>query len=471
MSDLPIPQVWRTKMVERVHYSTKEQREKWIQAADYNLFNLRSDQVFIDLLTDSGTGAMSDQQWAAMMAGDESYAGSASFDRLQRTVTDIFGLQFLLPVHQGRAAENALFSVLVKPGDIIPANSHFDTTRAHIEYRKAAAIDCPADVALNTSVDEPFKGNINLSVLRKILEEDHERIPFILLTLTCNVTGGQPVSMENITAVKQIATDYGKPLIIDSARFAENAWFIQQREHGFRQSSIREITRQIFLMADAMLMSAKKDGLVNIGGFLATRHHDWFDAATGYVILFEGFRTYGGLSGRDLNALAEGLTEVVCAEYLGSRIGQTQRFGQILIDAGIPIQRPVGGHAVLVNAGSFLPAIPREEYVAQTLAVELYIEAGVRGVEIGTLLNGRDPSTGRERFAEVEFLRLAIPRRVYSNEQMEYVARALVSLYRRRSSFARGLSIVEEKPILRHFTVRLSRKEVRSAETETKVNQ
>ncbi|OQE31073.1 hypothetical protein PENFLA_c002G09464 [Penicillium flavigenum] len=405
MSDLPMPQVWRTKMVEHIHYSTKEQREKWIQAADYNLFNLRSDPVFIDLLTDSGTGAMSDQQWAAMMAGDESYAGSSSFHKLQRTVADIFGLQFLLPVHQGRAAENALFSILVKPGDIIPANSHFDTTRAHIEYRKATAIDCPADVAFNTLVDEPFKGNINLSVLRKILE-DHEKVPFILLTLTCNVTGGQPISMENITAVKQIATDYGKPLVIDSARFAENAWFIQQREHGFRQNSIREITRQIFLMADAMLMSAKKDGLVNIGGFMATCRQDWFDAAT----------------------------------------------GQILINAGIPIQRPVGGHAVLVNAGSFLPAVPQEEYVAQTLAVALYVEAGVRGVEIGTLLNGRDPSTGCERFAEVEFLRLAIPRRVYSNEQMQYVARALINIYRRRSSVVRGLSIVEEKPILRHFT-------------------
>ncbi|KAJ5405377.1 hypothetical protein N7465_006661 [Penicillium sp. CMV-2018d] len=471
MSDLPTPQVWRTKMVEHIRYSTKEQRAQWIQAADYNLFNLRSDEVFIDLLTDSGTGAMSDQQWAALMAGDESYAGSSSFHKLQRTVADLFGLQFLLPVHQGRAAENALFSVLVKPGHIIPANSHFDTTRAHIEYRKAAAIDCPADGALNTSIEDPFKGNINLSALRKILEENHEKVPFILLTLTCNVTGGQPISMENIMAAKQIATEYQKPLVIDSARFAENAWFIQQREHSYHQSSIRDITRQIFQMADAMLMSAKKDGLVNIGGFMATRHQNWFDAATEYVILFEGFRTYGGLAGRDLNALAEGLTEVVCAEYLASRIGQTQRFGQILIDAGIPIQRPMGGHAVLVNASSFLPLVRQEEYVAQTLAVELYVEAGVRGVEIGTLLHGRDPSTGRERFAEVEFLRLAIPRRVYSNEHMDYVAQALINLYRRRFSIIQGLSIVEEKPILRHFTVRLSRKELMSTETEAEANQ
>ncbi|PYH41086.1 tryptophanase [Aspergillus saccharolyticus JOP 1030-1] len=458
MPNTATPETWRVKTVEHIRPSTRDQRQQWIEEAGFNLFTLPSDRVFIDLLTDSGTGAMSDRQWAAIMSGDESYAGSTSFHALHEVVQDLFGLEYLLPVHQGRAAENALFSVLVHEDQLVPANSHFDTTRAHIEFRKAAAVDCLSSGAYDVTDTNPFKGNMNLDMLRDILQESHARVPFILLTITCNTTGGQPVSLANIAAVKALADRYHKPLVVDAARFAENAWFIQQREPGYRDTSLRDITRQMLGMADAMVMSAKKDGLVNIGGFLATRHREWFDQATEYVILFEGFRTYGGLAGRDLAALAVGLEEVISADYLASRIGQVQRFGQRLIDAGVPIQQPVGGHAVLVDASRFLPEVPREEYVAQTLAVELYLEAGVRGVEIGTLLNGRDPESGEERFAETEWLRLAIPRRVYSNDHLEYVAQALIDLYHRRSEIRAGVRIVEEKPVLRHFTVRLERK-------------
>ncbi|PYH86409.1 Tryptophanase [Aspergillus uvarum CBS 121591] len=460
MANTATPEAWRIKTVEWIRSSTPEQRKQWIQEAGYNLFALPSDRVFIDLLTDSGTGAMSDRQWGAIMTGDESYAGSSSFHRLQRTVQDLCGLEYILPVHQGRAAENALFSVLVHEGQLVPANAHFDTTRAHIEFRKATAVDCLPEGAYDvTDRDNPFKGNMDLNRLRNLLEDRHQDIPFVLMTITCNTNGGQPVSLANLTAVKELADRYGKPLVIDAARFAENAWFIQQREPQYHDVSIREITQRVFALADAMLMSAKKDGLVNIGGFLATRHREWCDQALQYVILFEGFRTYGGLAGRDLGALAVGLDEVTSAEYLRSRIGQVQRFGRRLVEAGIPIQLPVGGHAILIDAGRFLPQVPREEYVAQTLAVELYVEGGVRGVEIGTLLQGRDPETGEERFAETEWVRLAVPRRVYSDAQLEYVAQALIAVYHRRSEITRGLRIVEEKPVLRHFTVRLERRE------------
>lgn len=453
-----VPDVWRIKTVERIRPSTKQERGDWLRDVGYNLFSLKSKQVFIDLLTDSGTGAMSDYQWAALMKGDETYAGSQSFDRLQTTIQELFGFEYVLPVHQGRAAENSLFSVLVTEGHIIPANSHFDTTRGHIESRKAVALDCPLDEAFQIGCRQPFKGNVNLEKLQHVLEESHEHIPFVLVTVTCNSSGGQPVSIQNLRDVKKLADQYRKPLILDSARFAENAWFIQQREPGYASKSIRDIVHEIYELADAMLMSGKKDGLVNIGGFLATRRQSWYKEALSFVILYEGFETYGGLAGRDMEALAVGLNEVVDRDYLTGRIGQVQRFGQMLLDAQIPVQQPIGGHAVVIDATAFLPLVPKEEFVAQTLAVELFVEAGVRGVEIGTLLNGRDPETGRNRYADTEFLRLAIPRRVYSDSHLNYVARAIIKLYKRRLTIKTGFVIREEAKTLRHFTVRLERK-------------
>lgn len=442
-------------MVERIHPSLREEREAWIRGVDYNLFALRGSQVYIDLLTDSGTGAMSDCQWAALMRGDETYAGSKSFDRLEDQVKKVFGFDHVLPVHQGRAAEHVLFTTLVKEGDIVPANSHFDTTRAHIESRRAHAVDCPINEAACIDSCHPFKGNVDLGKLQNLLADKHDQIPFIIMTLTCNKSGGQPVSLDNIHHVKQLADKYGISVVFDSARFAENAWFIQQREEGYKDKPIKDIVREMHAYADAMMMSAKKDGLVNIGGILATRHRKWFDDASKFVILYEGFKTYGGLAGRDLDALAVGLDEVTDVDYLRCRIGQVHRLGQMLIDAGIPVQQPIGGHAIVIDASTFLPNVPKEEYPAQKLGVELYIEGGVRGVELGTILNGRDPTTQMERYAEVDFLRLAIPRRVYTNDHLFTVGQALINVYGRRASITRGFRIVEETETLRHFTVRL----------------
>ncbi|RSL47967.1 hypothetical protein CEP54_013133 [Fusarium duplospermum] len=373
---------WRIKMVERIRYSTRGQREEWIRQAGYNLFELKSDQVFIDLLTDSGTGAMSDRQWAALLMGDETYAGSSSFSLLERKVKALFGFKYVLPVHQGRAAENILFSVLVKRGNIIPGNSHFDTTRAHIEYRHATAVDCPIDEAFCIDKNHPFKGNINLQKLKVILDSQKQNVPMIVLTVTCNKSGGQPVSLDNMRRVKALAGEYGIPVVFDSARFAENAWLIQKREPGYSKKTIEEIVLEMHQCADAMVMSAKKDCNANAGGILAMQHEHWFRQASENVILFEGFTKYGGMAGRDMEALATGLDEATCSDYLDFRINQVQRLGESLAAAGIPIQRPVGGHAIVVDASIFLPWVPKGQYPAQVLAVELYLEAGVRGVEI-----------------------------------------------------------------------------------------
>ncbi|KAH7113535.1 pyridoxal phosphate-dependent transferase [Dactylonectria macrodidyma] len=459
-----LPAAWRIKMVEKIHRSTRDQREKWIQNANYNLFNLRSYQVFIDLLTDSGTGSMSDHQWAALLTGDETYAGSSSFTRLHDKVKTLFGFDKVLPVHQGRAAEHALFAVLVKEGDVVPGNSHFDTTRAHIEYRKAKAVDCPMDDAFCVKSCDKFKGNVNIKKLRSVLDTNRGRVPLILVTITCNKSGGQPVSIDNMRQIKDLANRDRIPVIFDSARFAENAWFIQKREPGYHNKSIQEIVREMYKYADGMMMSGKKDGLVNIGGILAMRSTEWFKKASDYVFLFEGFTQYGGLAGRDMDALAVGLSEVTDLDYLDSRIGQVRRFGETLLDADIPVQQPIGGHCIAIDACAFLPLVPRGEYVAQTLAVDLYLEAGVRGVEIGTILDGRDPSTGKNRHPQAEFMRLAIPRRVYMNEHLDLVANALIRIYRRRNAITRGFRISEEAKTLRHFTIRLerlARKEIR----------
>ncbi len=453
---LPYVEPYKIKMIEPMYPSTAGDRNKWIKEAHYNLFNLKSEQVFIDLLTDSGTGAMSQEQWAAMMTGDESYAGSKSFDRLHETITSLTGFPYVIPTHQGRAAENVLFSVMVKEGNVVPGNAHFDTTKGHIEFRKASAFDCTIDEAADTRIYHPFKGNIDLNKLENVFQVyGKERIPMIIVTITCNSTGGQPVSMENLKAVREFADANGVPVIFDSARFAENAYFIKTREKGYENISIREIVREMFSLADGMTMSSKKDGIVNMGGFIALNSKDIFREAATFNIMFEGYITYGGMSGRDMAALAQGLEEATTFGFLESRIKQVHYLGQRLHDMGIPVQEPFGGHAIFVDANRFLPHVPCEEYIAQTLAIELYKESGVRAVEIGTLLADRDPETRENRYPKLEMLRLTIPRRVYTRNHMDYVAAALQNVYKRRDQITSGYNITYEAPIMRHFTVEL----------------
>jgi len=442
-------------MVETIRKSTLEERKRWIKEAKYNLFQLKSEQVFIDLLTDSGTGAMSDKQWSAIMLGDESYAGASSYYKMKEAILDITGFNYFLPTHQGRAAENVLFSVLVKEGNIVPGNSHFDTTKGHIEFRKAFAVDCTIDDAFDTTCCHPFKGNVDLTKLEDVLKESGNKVPFIIMTLTNNSAGGQPVSMENLRLVRQIADKYGKIIVYDSARFAENAYFIKIREEKYKDSSIRDIALEMFSYADVMTMSSKKDALVNIGGFIGMRDEKLFKECSVFNIMFEGYITYGGLAGRDMNAIAQGLYEGTDFDYLDTRIKQVEYLGNRLLEFGIPIQQPIGGHAVFVDAKRFLPGIKQEEFQAQTLAIQLYLEAGIRGVEIGALLADRDPLTHINRYPKLEFLRLAIPRRVYTNNHMDVVAVALKNVFDRRKEIKRGVKIISEAPIMRHFTVEL----------------
>ena len=455
---LPNAESYRIKMVEPIHRSNRPEREEWIKDVNFNLFNLKSNQVYVDLLTDSGTGAMSDKQWSEMMLGDESYAGASSYYKLKNAIKDITGFDYFLPTHQGRAAENVLFSTLIKEGDIVPGNSHFDTTKAHIEFRKSHAVDCTIDEAFDTVLDHPFKGNIDLNKLEKVLMDNpKEKIPLIIVTVTCNSSGGQPVSMKNMRDVSALAHKYDVPVYYDSARFAENAYFIKLREENYLDVSVRNIVKEMFSYADGMTMSSKKDAIVNMGGFIGFKHKDIFDKASVYNILFEGYLTYGGMSGRDMNALAQGLYEGTEFDYLETRINQVALLGQMLKDHGIPVQYPFGGHAIFVDAKRFLPHIPKEEYIAQTLAVELFIEGGVRGVEIGSIMADRDPETGLNRYPDLELMRLAIPRRTYTNDHMKYVAAALINVYERRDQIKKGFRITKEAPILRHFTVELER--------------
>ena len=455
---LPNAESYKIKMVEPIHRSSQAEREEWIKDAKFNLFNLKSNQVYVDLLTDSGTGAMSDKQWSEMMLGDESYAGASSYFKMKNAIKDITGFDYFLPTHQGRAAENVLFSTLIKEGDFIPGNSHFDTTKAHIEFRKSHAIDCTIDEAFDTVIDHPFKGNIDLNKLEKVLKDKpKDKIPLIIVTVTCNSSGGQPVSMRNMKEVSAIAKEYGIPVYYDSARFAENAYFIKLREEGYSDISIRDIVREMFSYADGMTMSSKKDAIVNMGGFIGFRNKEIYDKASVFNILFEGYLTYGGMSGRDMNALAQGLYEGTEFDFLETRINQVATLGQMLKEHGVPVQYPFGGHAIFVDAKRFLPHIPKEEYIAQTLAVELYIEGGVRGVEIGSIMADRDPETGLNRYPDLELMRLAIPRRTYTNDHMKYVAAAIINVYNRRDKITKGLKITQEAPILRHFTVELER--------------
>ncbi len=455
--EIPFAEAYRIKMVEPLKKSTRAEREQWLKEAHYNLFGLKSEQVYIDCLTDSGTGAMSDRQWAAMMTGDEAYAGSKSFFQLKETIFNITGFEYVIPTHQGRAAENVLFSHLVKAGDIVPGNSHFDTTKGHIEFRKATALDCTIDAAKDTQLEIPFKGEVDCAKLEKALAEHAEKIPFIIVTVTNNTAGGQPVSMKNLRDVRAIADKYGKRVVFDSARFVENAYFIKTREEGYADKTIKEICKEMFSYADGMTMSSKKDGLVNMGGFIATRHEDWYEGAKRFCIPFEGFLTYGGMNGRDMAALAVGLDENTELETIETRIKQVQYLAAKLDEYGIPYQRPVGGHALFVDADKVLSNIPKEEFPAQTLAIELYLEAGVRGCEIGYILADRDPVTRENRFGGLDLLRLCIARRSYTNNHMDVIAAALKNVYDRRHEITRGVKIVWETELMRHFTVKLER--------------
>jgi tryptophanase len=392
------------------------------------------------------------------MLGDESYAGSRSFEKLKKTVKRITGYNYFLPTHQGRAAENVLFSALVKEGDIVPGNSHFDTTKGHIEFRKAHALDCTIDEAFDTGIYHPFKGNVNLTKLEKVFTDNpKEKVPFTVLTITCNSAGGQPVSMANIKAVSQICKAHNIPIIFDAARFAENAYFIKKREKGFEDKTIKEIALEMFSYGDGMTMSAKKDGLVNMGGFIAINDEALYKQATVFNIMYEGFITYGGMNGRDMGALAVGLDEATEYDYLESRVEQVAYLGMKLEEYGVPVQHPIGGHAIYIDANKFVPNIPKEEFRAWSVAMELYITSGVRGVEIGTILADRDPDTRENRYPELELVRLAIPRRTYTNHHMDYIAVALKNIFATRNEAKHGYRITDEAPIMRHFTVKMEK--------------
>ncbi|MDR2085066.1 MAG: tryptophanase [Bacteroidales bacterium] len=452
---LPFAESYKIKMIEPIKRSTLEERKQWIKEANYNVFQLKAEQVYIDLITDSGTGAMSDRQWAEMMVGDESYAGANSFYKMKDMITKITGFKYVIPTHQGRAAENVLFSCLVHEGDYIPGNSHFDTTKGHIESRKAFAVDLTVDEAKNTQLEIPFKGNVDVTKLERFLAENAGNVPFIIVTITNNTAGGQPVSMQNLREVREVAKKYNKPVLFDSARFAENAYFIKVREKGYENKTIKEICREMFTFADGMTMSAKKDAIVNMGGFIATNLEEWYESAKVKTIVYEGYITYGGMSGRDMNALAVGLDENTEFENLETRIKQVEYLAKRLDDFNIPYQRPAGGHAIFVDAPKVLTHVPKNEFPAQTLTIELYLEAGIRGCEIGYLLADRDPVTRENRFNGLDLLRLAIPRRVYTNNHMDVVAVALKNVYDRRESITRGVKIVWEAELMRHFTVKL----------------
>ena len=437
--------------------STRAEREQWLREAHNNVFQLKAEQVYIDCLTDSGTGAMSDRQWSALMLGDESYAGATSFYKLEEVIKRLFGMQYVIPTHQGRAAENVLFSYLVKEGQVIPGNAHFDTTKGHIESRKARAVDVTTDDAKDTQLEVPFKGNVSLEKLERVLAENRGRVPFMVLTVTNNTVGGQPVSMENIRETCALCHRYDVPVVMDSARFAENAYFIKTREPGYADKTIKEITAEMYSHVDAMTMSAKKDGIVNMGGFIGFKNKEWYEGAKLYCIPFEGYITYGGMNGRDMNALAVGLDENTEFDNLHTRIHQVQYLASKLDEYGIPYQRPAGGHAIFVDADKVLSNVPKEEFPAQTLTCELYLEAGIRGCEIGYILADRDPVTRENRFGGLDLLRLCIARRVYTDNHMNVIAAALKNVYDRRHEITRGVAIEWEAPLMRHFTVQLRR--------------
>ncbi len=449
-----LPEPWRVKVVEKIHLLPREERERLLRDGGYSLFKIPSEAVYIDLFTDSGTSAMSDWQWAGLMQGDEAYAGARNFFHLRSAIQDIFGFPHFLPVHQGRVAENLLFSTLLtRPGMIVPSNNHFDTTRANIETNQGVALDLVIPEGKDPNANHPFKGNMDLERLRRLFEETpRESIPLCMLTLTNNSGGGQPVALANVRATSEMCREFGIPFYIDACRFAENAWFIKTREAGQENRQVAEIVREVFSYADGCTMSAKKDGLANIGGFLASRNEELLETLTQRLIVIEGFPTYGGLAGRDLEAVARGLREVLDENYLRYRIGQVAAFGDKLTGLGIPIMRPTGGHAVYIDAKALLPHIPALQFPAQALSVALYREGGVRGVEIGTVMYASiDPETGKDLPAPMELVRLAIPRRVFTNSHLDYVAEILEHIRDHRDEL-RGLRMVYAPKVLRHFT-------------------
>ncbi len=446
---------FKIKMVEPIRRTTSTERDRLLRDAGYNLFHVPAESVYVDLLTDSGTSAMSDNQWAGLMLGDESYAGSKNYYHLEETIRSIFGYKHVIPTHQGRMAENLLFSTVVKPGMCVPNNIHFDTTRANVEHQGAEALDVVIKEAYDPHCELPFKGNMDLVRLEEAIRRvGRERIPLVMLTITNNSGGGQPVSMNNIRRTRALLNRYRIPLIFDACRFAENCFFIKEREPEFTGKPVLDIARELFSYGDGCTMSAKKDGLVNIGGFLSLNDNQWAQDITNMLILVEGFPTYGGLAGRDLEAMARGLREVLDEDYLSFRVGQVRYLGDLLDQAGVPILKPIGGHAVYLNAKEFLPHIAQDQFPAQSLAAALYREYGIRGIEIGTVMFGKkDPATGRVSHPELEMVRLAVPRRVYTNMQITYVAESIIELYRQREMI-HGLSLTYEAPVLRHFTAR-----------------
>jgi len=441
---------FRIKVVEPIERRTREEREEILRRAGFNMFFVPSADILIDLLTDSGTGAMSGQQWAGIMQADESYAGSRSFYRFESTLRSVTGFEHILPTHQGRASERILFELLGGVGKIVPNNAHFDTTRANTEHSGAKAIDLPIAEARDPRSRHPFKGNMDLAALRGLLaEHGPEQIPVVMCTVTSNSYGGQPVSLANLIAVRRLCDEFGVPFFLDACRFAENAWFIKCREPGQQQRSVRAIAREMFDLADGATISAKKDGLVNIGGVLLVRDHDLLHQASNLLILTEGYVTYGGLAGRDLEAMAQGFEEVLHEDYLEYRIRSAEYVGERLLAAGIQIVEPPGGHAIYIDAAAFCPHIPAAQFPAQALVVALYRHAGIRAVEIGSVMFGGDGLAP----PSLELVRLAFPRRVYTQSHMDYVVEALGEIYERRADI-RGLRITEAPPVLRHFTAR-----------------
>ena len=447
------PEPFRIKMIEPIHLIDLNHRVEALRRVNYNLFGLRAEEIFIDLLTDSGTGSMSQYQWAALMAGDESYAGARSYFRLEQAIHDIFGFRYFVPTHQGRAAENVLCALYVKAGDYIPSNMHFDTTDANIRARGAQPINLVNETAYDPTNRHPFKGNMDLDKLQTFIEETGvERIPFGMLTITNNSGGGQPVSLENIRKVSQTYHQFGIPFFIDACRYAENSFFIKQREPGYSQKSTLEIAREIFALADGATMSAKKDAIVNIGGFLAMNDQGLYQNACNELILREGFPTYGGLAGRDLDALAVGLWEGLDEDYLAYRLGQTAYLAERLLENNIPIIEPAGGHAVYLDAGRLLPHIPQAEFPGQALSIALYREGGIRSIEIGSVMFAqKNLNSGEMIFPKLELVRLAIPRRVYTQAHLDYVANTINQIAFQKEKL-QGLKIIYEPALLRHFT-------------------
>ena len=442
---------FRIKSVEPITVTTREQREKLLEAAKLNVFLLRAEDVLLDWLTDSGTGAMSANQWAAIMQGDESYAGARSYYRLQAVIEEITGMKHFIPTHQGRAAEKVLFTAVCKKGDLVPNNCHFDTTRGNFEFLGVEAVDLVIPEGLQPALVYPFKGNIDLGRVEETLKKHGDRIPFGMMTVTNNTGGGQPVSMANIRAYSQLLKKYGKPLIMDVCRFSENAMFIKMREDGYQDKTVKEIVQEMFSYADGATMSAKKDGMVNIGGFIVLRDDTWLDNVREMLILWEGFPTYGGLAGRDLDALAVGLMEGMDEDYLRYRLRTAEYLGEKLEAAGIGFVKPTGGHAVYIDAKSVLPNMPKEQYPAWSLCNALYLEGGIRGVEIGSVMFGKRLEDGTETYHTMELVRLAFPRRMYTQSHFDYAAEAIAEV-KANAHLVKGVKIAKQTKYLRHFT-------------------